>query len=157
MRIQSQRETFAYRIAGIQIEPDPTGSNAGDAAQAWDGDKLVGNLTWGGKNSTRPGTLPAVQYVAVHPDYRHQGIATNMINWVRENMEPDLDFNDWLSRSGKGLAESMGYQLKKPKEWEPDTSDADDDEWLPGGRFDTTRQDVEDEVRHWQQRMPKSS
>jgi GNAT superfamily N-acetyltransferase len=148
-RILTAREQYDMaepwrRQAGIQVEPDPTGSNGGNAVHAWHGDKLVGNLTWNGDP-------PEVQYVSTHPDYRHQGIATHMINWARQNKEPNLDFNDWLSPSGHGLATSMGYT---PKDWSPeqaDTSDEDDSEWEPGGRFDKTRQDIAEDTQRNQQ------
>ena len=132
---------------GIEIGPhyDPN-FNMGYAAQAWDGDKLVGHLTWNGKKKMKKGMPPEVGYVAVHPDYRRQGIGTSLINWARENREPNLNFNDWLSKSGKGLAESMGYVPKNWSEKEADDSDKNDDEWLPGGYLNLTKQQAQEDL-----------
>lgn len=89
MRIQTQRETFAWRLA-VQVPPshvqythtifpedDP--DMRGGEVKAWDhssgSPRSVGHLGWEADGN--------IGMVEVHPDYRRKGIATEMLNRAR--------------------------------------------------------------------------
>lgn len=87
---------------------------------AWmDGDKIVGDVfiyNWKGEKD-----YVKLMNVAIHPDYRKQGLASKMLNHVKEEMEK-LDMKRFLGETRatnfamQKVFEDCGYYLNRVEE-----------------------------------------
>lgn len=79
--------------------------NRKSAVCALDGNMVVGILLYSTKHNI-------LSCMAVHPDYRRQGIATKMVEWMLPNMNQDADITveTFRAEDEKGTAPRAFYQ-----------------------------------------------
>jgi GNAT superfamily N-acetyltransferase len=105
----------APKNLNFQPHPDYPG---GRAAQAFDDDKEIGRLSWDDKNT--------VEWITTHPDYRGHGVASQLFDWAKQNMVPDIQHSTQLTPSGAAFARSKGFQPPRDFFKQPPVDDAED-------------------------------
>jgi ribosomal protein S18 acetylase RimI-like enzyme len=100
--------------------------------------KTIARMYWATKDHPQPGQINLVQ---VHPEYRRRGIATDMVNTVRDEIDPGIKFSPDVSPDGKAWSKANGY---KPSDgWNNLKPRDDKSEWRTAQRFwamaDTTK------------------
>jgi GNAT superfamily N-acetyltransferase len=88
--------------------------------------KTVARLYWKTDKHPRPGEISLVQ---VHPDYRRRGIASDMVNTVREEIDPNIQFSSSVSPDGKAWSKANGYKPPKGESWQNLKPRNDASEW----------------------------
>jgi ribosomal protein S18 acetylase RimI-like enzyme len=103
------------RVAGTEGDLPPGLSFSHDDGQthAYDDDKLIGYL--------RP-HQGKIDMIKVIPDYRRRGVATAMLNWHRENVDPNLQHSKDQTPLGRAWGKSMGWE---PPDWKKQPEDVD--------------------------------
>ena len=80
---------------------------------AYDGEHLIGYL--------RP-AQGKIDMIKVHPEYRRQGIGTAMLDWHRNNVDPDLGHSTDQTPLGRAWGRSVGWN---PPVWNRQDPDID--------------------------------
>ena len=101
----------------LRFQPHPDYPE-GRAAQAFDGDKEIGRLSWDDKNT--------VEWITTHPEYRGHGVASQLFDWVKQNMVPDIQHSENLTPSGEAFARSKGFVPPKNYLKQPPIDDSED-------------------------------
>jgi GNAT superfamily N-acetyltransferase len=112
---------------GLQISHDPELDLHGrHVVKAHHNGEMVGSMKF----------LPSdrgskIDYISTHPDYRRTGVGTAMLNYARENIDPNVTHSADVTPSGKGFAKSDGFKPTsysgEPDKWR--NSPVRDDSW----------------------------
>ena len=110
---------LASKVPTPKLTIKPAGEGQTRAVRAYDETgKEIARLSWSKDNT--------IEWITVHPEYRQRGVARELFNQVKQDVEPELAHSNQTTPLGKLFQEGMGHE-SKPKHFDnPPVDDAED-------------------------------